>query len=174
MTRENVYLGASELLQFAVRIEENGEKFYRKVAETSKDKKIGEMFAFLAREEAEHKDTFEGMIPEIEKYEPSETYPPEYFTYLRAYADNIVFTAQIDKDLPEQEKVDPVSAIDFGLRREFDSIAYYKEMIGFVPAKQQDSINKVIEEERKHVVKLSELKETLQEGEGNQNGRFGT
>ena len=160
--RQDIYIGANEVLQFAIRIEENGEKFYRKIAGTSEEEKVKELFAFLADEEVKHKETFEEMLPEIEKYEPPEAYPAEYFTYLRAYADNIVFKADIDKELPEE--ADAIAAIDFGIRRELDSIAYYQETKSFVPKNQQHLIDRIIEEERRHFVQLSELKRELQGG----------
>ena len=164
MAREEAYIGTTEVVQFAIRIEENGEKFYRKIAAAIGDKKIRDLFTFLADEEVKHKEKFEKMLSEVEKYEPSEAYPPEYFAYLRAFANNIIFNVGIDKDLPE--KPHPVSALDFGIRREADSIAYYQETRGLVPADQRNLIDKIIEEERKHLLKFSELKKTLQEGSG--------
>lgn len=162
MKREEIYIGVTEVFQFAIRIEENGEKFFRKMAQTYEDKKVKELFTFLADEEVEHRKTFEKMLPEIEKYELPEEYPPEYFAYLRAHADNIIFTEYVGKDLPE--KPDPISAIDFGIRRELDSITYYQEIRNFVPANQRNLIDKIIEEERSHFVKFSDLKKTLQKG----------
>lgn len=159
MSAEKIQIGVSEVLQFAIKIEENGWEFYRKVADTSNNEKIKELFIFLADEEIKHKEIFEGMLPEIEKYEPREIYPPEYFAYLRAYADNIIFKKGIDKEL--SKKLDTLSIIDFGIRMELDSIAYYHETQNFVPRNQQNVIDRIIEEERKHFVKLSELKKEL-------------
>ena len=158
MKRENLHIGVTEIFQFAIKMEENGEAFYRKVAQTTGDKKVKELFTFLAGEELDHKKTFEKMLPEAEKYEPPEAYPSEYLAYLRAYADNIVFTPQVHKDLPE--KPDAVSAVEFGIRRELESIAYFQEIRGFVPANQRNLIDKITEEERAHFVKFSDLKKT--------------
>ncbi len=162
MKGQDIYIGASEVFQFAIRIEENGEKFFRKVAQTNKDQRVKELFTFLADEEVKHKETFERMLPEIEKYEPPEAYPPEYFAYLKAFADNIIFTEHVGKDLPE--KPDSISAIDFGIRRELEAVAYFQEIRNFVPPDQRSLIDKIKEEERSHFVKFSDLKKTLQEG----------
>jgi rubrerythrin len=153
---ENLNIGASEVLQFAIKIEENGWRFYNKVAEANDDEKVKDLFTFLADEEIKHKETFEAMLPEIDKYEPREVYPPEYFAYLRAYADNIIFKHGVEKDLSED--LEPVSAVDFGIIIEVDSIAYYNEVKNFVPQNQRSVIDKIIEEERKHFLKLSNLK----------------
>ncbi len=145
----------SEILQFAVRIEENGEKAYRRFSKTIQD--AGELFTYLADEEVKHKKTFEDILSKIEKYEPPESYPGEYFAYLRAYADNIIFAEKnLDKELDKVK--DAGSAIEFGIQREVDSILYYLEMKNFVPEHQHSVILKVVDEERSHYVKLSELK----------------
>ena len=93
------------------------------------------------------------------KYEPSQKYSPEYVAYLSALADNIIFTKYVDRDLPESP--DPISAINFGIQRELDSIAYYQESMGFISPDQRDLLKKIIEEERKHYLELSGLREEM-------------
>jgi len=157
---DKVFFNASEIFQFAVRIEENGEIFYRKVAGLSDDANLKNLFTFLADEEVKHKQIFGELLSKIEKYEPSETYPGEYFAYLKAYADQIIFSSMIDNEL--DEKMNPVSAVEFGIRRELDSILYYLEVKKVVPETQQHLIDTIIDEERSHFLKLSNLKKTLQ------------
>ncbi|MCK4255463.1 ferritin family protein [candidate division WOR-3 bacterium] len=148
---------ASEIFQFAIRIEENGERFYRNMAQKIKNTNMEKVFTFLANEEVKHKKTFENMVSKIEKYEPPESYPGEYFTYLRAYADNIIFSQR--KLEEEMSKINGViSAVDFAIQRELDSILYFLEMKNFIPESQRNLIDGIIEEERRHFVKLSELK----------------
>jgi rubrerythrin len=154
-----VYFDASEILQFAIRIEENGEKFYRKIAETSEDDKVKELFSYLAGEEIKHREIFEGMVNNVKKYNPPETYPGEYFQYLRAYADELIFPPRIVREL--ESGLAPLDALDFGIRRELDSIMYYIETKVFVPETQHKIIDKIIEEERNHFVKLSQLKDEM-------------
>ena len=150
-------LRACDVLQFAIRIEENGEKIYRQFSKTMKDSNIKKLFDYLADEEVKHKKTFENMVSKIEKYEPPENYPGEYFAYLRAYADNIIFT---HKNLANAltKITDAITAIEFSIRREVDSILYYLEMKNFVPENQHNVVYKVIDEERRHYLKFIELK----------------
>ncbi|MDA7857994.1 ferritin family protein [bacterium] len=156
------FFNASEILQFAIRIEENGEKIYRRLSQNIDDSKLKEAFTYLADEEVKHKGTFQEMVSKIEKYQPRESYPGEYFAYLRAYANNIVFfPKKLEKELSQIKDV--ASAIDFGIRREVDSILYYLEMKNFTPESQHDVIHKVIDEERSHYLKLSELKKDYKE-----------
>jgi len=154
-----VFFDVSEIFQFAVRIEENGEKFYRMVADKNGDKEIKDFFTFLADEEVRHKKTFLGMVNKIEKYEPSETYPGEYFQYLRSYADSLIFPPEIEKEMVCSDDMGCI--IDFAIRRELDSIMYYLEAKGFVNATQHKTLDKIVEEERRHFVKLSQFKAQL-------------
>ena len=78
---------ASEILEFAVRIEENGEAFYRSMAQKCKEEKIENLFNYLADEEIKHRKTFTDMLSKIEQYEPPESFPGEYFQLYRSYLD---------------------------------------------------------------------------------------
>lgn len=150
----------SEIFQFAIRIEENGEKFYREMALKLDNKEVKELFSALADEEVKHKLTYEGMVSNIEKYEPFESYPGEYFAYLRAYADNHIFTPNTLKQ--EMAKIkDAASALKFAIARELDSILYYQEVKKLLPENQRTIIDKIIDEERRHFVKLSSCKQSV-------------
>lgn len=154
---------AGEAYQFAIRIEEDGEHYYHEIAKKLKDKEAKALFNFLAEEEIKHKKTFEKLLEGMEKYEPAESYPEEYFEYLKAYADNVIFAKDKLKD--EASKVsDTVSGAEFGMRREIESIEYYSHIRGIVPPKDRPSIDKIIDEERKHFVKLVGIKEELKKG----------
>lgn len=150
----------SEIFQFAIRIEENGEKFYRYAARLTKDEAAKEMFNYLADEEINHKKTFEELLSKIDKYEPPESYPGEYFAYLRAYVDNIIFTREL-QDTELSMVKDTLSAIKYAVQRELDSILYYHETKKFVPTSQHNLIDRIIDEERKHFLKLLELKKIM-------------
>jgi rubrerythrin len=150
----------SEILQFAVRIEENGENFYRRVAESAAEQNVKSLFTYLADAEVVHSKTFSDMVAGLKTYEPAESYPGEYFTYLRAFVDGVLFNEE-EREKHMSDVTDIVSAVDFGIRKELQSIQYYEEMKKFVPAGQHDVLERVINEERKHFVELAELREEL-------------
>ena len=153
----SLFFDASDVFRFAIRIEENGEKFYHYAVRITEDDDVKEVFKYLANEEISHKKIFEDLLLKIEKYEPFESYPGEYFAYLRAYVDRIIFTNEmLDKEISNVR--DTSSAIDFGIQRELDSILYFHEIKKFVPKRQHNLVDKIIDEERIHFSKLSELK----------------
>ncbi len=149
---------ASDIVEIAIRIEENGTNFYKFAEQIAKQEEAKKLFADLAQAEVAHKKTFEGIFAKMEKYSPPESFAGEYSSYLRDYVDsNIIFTKEVlDKELAKVK--DTLSAIDFAIRRELDSILYYHEIKRFVPTTQHEAIDQIIEEERKHFSKLSEVK----------------
>ncbi|NOZ64335.1 MAG: ferritin family protein [Caldiserica bacterium] len=150
----------SEVLQFAVGMEEAGEKFYRQLSSNFKEETLQNVFNFLAEEECKHREVFANMALEVEKYEPPENYPQEYFSYLRAYADQVIFSNKLEEEA-RQSLRSLLSALDFAMRRELDSILYYQELKGAVPEGEHSVVDMVIEEERKHFLKLLEIKKRL-------------
>lgn len=147
---------ASEVFQFAIRIEENGEKFYRYVEGITEDEEKKKVFSYLADEEVRHRKVFEALLSKIEKYEPPESYPGEYFAYLRAYVDNIIFAREnLESELSGIK--DTCSAVGFAIQRELESILYYEEVKKFVSEGQRHLVDGIADEERKHFLKLKEL-----------------
>jgi len=149
---------ASDIVEIAIRIEENGANFYKFAEQIAKQEEAKNLFARLAVEEIGHKKIFEAIFAKMEKYSPPESYKGEYCSYLRDYVDsNIIFTKEVMEE--ELAKIkDTMSAIDFAIKRELDSILYYHEIKRFVPEAQHMVLDQIIDEERKHFSKLSEIK----------------
>jgi len=153
-------LDIKDVLQFAVRIEENGENFYRSVARTITDEEVAKLFNFLAEEEVRHRKIFAEMLEKTGKHEVAETYPGEYFQYLKAYVENLIFSSTMEKQLKNRKGVRKI--MDFAIGRELDSITYYLETKSLVPGIQHGILEKIIEEERSHFVRLSIMKEKME------------
>ncbi|MFW6181890.1 MAG: ferritin-like domain-containing protein [Spirochaetota bacterium] len=153
-------LTAGEVLQFAVRIEERGMDFYTRCAQRFSGSDVAETFAMLAQDEARHRETFEGMLQNTRSAGQPTGYPDEYFAYLQAYTEGLIFTGKTGEEL--DAVADARSAVDFGIRREADSILYYQELKSFVPRDDQPLVDRILEEERRHFSRLSELRKSMQ------------
>jgi rubrerythrin len=149
-----------EVVQFAVQIETNGELFYRAFSRKLKDRVVSRLFTHLANEEVKHRVIYEAMLSELAEYTPHETYPDEYYLYLRAYVDNIIFSPVKQARLVRDIK-GVAGALDFAIQRELESILYYTEIKNFVSPDQQVLVNRIIAEERKHYWRLSDQKRRL-------------
>ena len=149
---------ASDIVEIAVRLEENGVNFYRFAEQLAKQEEAKKLFASLAEAEVAHKRTFEGIFAKMDKSTQPEIYQGEFAAYLRAYVDsNIIFTKEVmDKELAKVK--DTLAAFDFAIQRELDSILYYHEIKRLVPEAQYATIEQIIEEERKHFSALTDMK----------------
>lgn len=151
----------SEIMEFAVTLEENGKTFYEHAVSITEDSRTKEMFKSLAQDEVDHKKTFKKMLSKITDYEPIQNYPEEYFAYLESYVDNVIFSEEAFKN-EIKDINDPMAALDFALQAEQDSIVYYQELKKFVSEKHHNVIEEIIDEERKHYTKIYNMKEELE------------
>jgi rubrerythrin len=160
----DIFLQAGDIMQFAVRIEEDGEAFYRKAALMAVDEGLRKFFNNLADDEIRHKKTFLNMLAKMDENKPPESFQGEYIAYLRDYIDNkVIFT----KDAANQQlsaASDISSAVGFAMSRELDSILYYQETKQFLSERHFTTIDKIIEEERKHFAYLAEMKKHIDDG----------
>jgi rubrerythrin len=156
----NVFSG-SEIVEIGIQIEKNGRDFYNTLAEKSKNPKAIELFKFLAGEEEKHIVAFQEILEKVEKYEPPESYPGEYFAYMKALAGEHIFT---QKDQGKQQAVKASGekeAVNMGIGFEQDSIVFYEGMKKVVPEFGQKIIDELIIQEQAHLRQLVDLKKTL-------------
>ncbi|MBP1747509.1 MAG: Rubrerythrin [Deltaproteobacteria bacterium] len=150
-----------DILQFAIRIEEDGEMFYHKAALNAETKEIRDFFNTMADEEARHKTIFEDMFKGIDVNPPAESFRGEYAAYLRDYIDGKVIFTRKEKDQAMSGSIDTIQAVRFSLGREIDSILYYHEAKQFIDKKHYPEIDRIIDEERKHFMKLADMEKKL-------------
>ena len=152
---------ANDIVEAAVRIEENGANFYRYAVQLTAKEEVKTLFQLLAAQEVIHQETFAKILAGMDRNAPPEGYDGEYAAYLHSYVDNrLVFkTEALAGELAKIR--DEASAFDFAIRRELDSILYYREIREFLPADRREGIDRIITEEKAHFKRLSEMRERL-------------
>jgi len=88
-------------------------------------------------------------------------YPGEYFAYLKALSEGYVFTKEKKGEEIAQKVKNDIEAIDTGIQSKKDSILLYNEIKKFVRQYGHKTIDKLIDEEKKHLRKLFELKKII-------------
>jgi rubrerythrin len=151
---------ASDVLQFAVRMEEDGGRFYREAADRSEKSEVKKLFNSLASDEAEHKKIFEGLLLKETLIEPREDYPGEYLSYLHDYIDGKIFVALDDKSAKSESR-NVAKALEFAIQREMEAIHYYQELKAFVTVDDHKTLDEIIDVERNHFMQLSNAKKNL-------------
>ena len=152
------FFSVSEVVQMGIQIEKNGKDFYSRVAELAKTDKVKEAFLFLESEEEKHIKVFKEILSGVEKYEPLESYPEDYFAYLKALSENYVFTEEKMGEEVARKSKDEREAIEAGIGFEKDSILFYQEMKNLIKGETHETIDRLIDEEKKHLTKLYQLK----------------
>ena len=146
-------LNIEKLLDFAVRMEEMGEKFYLAWAEKAKAKSLQMFLLHMAQEDAEHKKSFENLKKEavVIKPEPAES-QLEYEQDFKDVSEKIIFSQQeINnvKDLP--------AAIELAKKQELDTQLFYEDLKKYLALEHKEIINKIIAEEEEHLAKLEKI-----------------
>ena len=154
---------AREIVGLAIKIEENGEEFYTRLANSMKNLQVKETFEFLAGEERKHRNSFREIQQRLGEFKPIyESYPGEYLNYVEALAEENIFTKERAGQLLAKKFKTPTAALDTAIGLEKDYILFYNEMKNFVPESEHKPINEIISQEKEHLRKLSEIKRTQQ------------
>lgn len=156
----NVFSG-SEIVECGIQIEKNGRDFYHELNSKSAGEKAREIFKFLASEEEKHIVVFEELLETVQNYEPAESYPAEYFEYMRGLAGQHVFTRENTGKEKAREVKDDKEAFDVAIGFEKDSIEFYEAMKKVVPEKDHALIDALIVQEHEHLTRLVDLRKTL-------------
>lgn len=153
----NIFSG-SEIVELGIQIEKNGRDFYNTLAGQSKNQKAQEVFRHLAGEEEKHISTFQEILGRLEKYQPAEAYPGEYFAYMSSLADKYIFTKKDKGNEIAKTVKNDAQALELGMGFEKDSIDFYQKMKKVVPAHDHKIVDSVIAQEEEHLKILSDLK----------------
>ncbi|MFA5276267.1 MAG: ferritin family protein [Candidatus Omnitrophota bacterium] len=156
----NIFSG-SEIVKIGIQIEKNGRDFYNILDKRSKNKKSKEIFRYLAGEEEKHIKVFEQILSSAENYEPAESYPGEYLSYMKDLAGEYVFTqigqgAKVAKKMKSER-----DAVNKGIGFEKDSIIFYEGIKKVVIGNNISLVDQLIAQEQLHLQKLVELKSVL-------------
>ena len=145
-----------DAVECAIRIEENGETFYGRMAEKFDDPEVKTLFDYLQEEESKHREKFSGMLSKLGNDQRSSNQPEEYYAYLRAFVQRVIFSSERMEEEMSRVK-DRQSALDFAIRAELESILYYEEMKKLFKEEDREPVDKIIVEEREHFLELSAL-----------------
>ena len=147
-----------EIIEQAIQTEKLGNEFYTKMAEKFHDnKELKKLFETLSAHEVKHGNSFVALKEKIKDEEPEGW--DEVTPYLRAIVDSEFFLGK-DKCLPSLEYVKTaLEAVDFALCFERETLLYYYAL--HEVTKDKEILDKIIREEKSHIVWLNSLKSSL-------------
>jgi rubrerythrin len=139
-----------QAIEFAVRTEELGASFYKKLAVKFSDQaELKEMFDLLARDEVVHEAQFRKLLEATPPDEGVSTGPE--FQYLRAMSLSQFFMGEEGFTKKAREITDKGDALRLALELEKATLQFYnalKEVLG-----ENDTLDAVIKAEKTHLMK---------------------
>ena len=158
---------AREVFDIGVQIEVNGKAFYEAAAKKVADAKNRAFFVELANWEAQHIQLFSELRDKLPAASGAEAFDPagEAAMYLQATADSHVFVKNQDIVALVAGCRGPAEILDLAIVFEKDSVVYYTSMKQAVsPRFGQDKIDRLINEEIRHIGMLARRKLDLAKG----------
>ncbi len=154
----NDYLYSSkELLEMALKIEEDGKKFYTYLSENSEEDEKREFFSYLASQEEEHAKNFEELSKDLVKEVDGEFWE-EASKYMRSVVENKIFPSA-DEMVKKAKGMSTNEILDFAISIEKETVIFYEELYDLVKEKKaKEILSRIIREEVSHVRKLSKLR----------------
>jgi len=160
----SIYFDADEIFTLAIKIEDNGERFYKRAATFLSDPDVCNLLTNLAEKEIEHKRLFTELRDRQKESgaKISVDPDPENETYLKAWADGHIFNTADDplETMTGNESAEEILLM--AIAAEKDSVVFY---LGMKEAVYSDddkaTIDRIIKEEMGHYASLSLQLETI-------------
>lgn len=157
---------AEEVLTMAVRIEQNGQAFYKNAADAAEEGKATQLLRDLSQWEKGHENTFKTMKSNLTEEEKGKTAIDPYCEeamFLKTMADQHVFRNKDEESFKSMLKDMKTSAIiDLALDFEKDSLLFFLGLARLVNKRLgKEDVYGVIDEEIGHISYLENLRREL-------------
>jgi rubrerythrin len=139
----------TEIYDLGIRIEKNGEKFYRDALKQAWSTPIADMLTMLAEEEVKHVDFFEKRMDALKQKRENPLLDEMSASMLKDILGNQTFSLK-DTDVSTIKNVSELVSI--AIEFEKDTILFY-EMVGsfMTDDEARRELQEIIEEEERHV-----------------------
>jgi rubrerythrin len=152
---------AAEVVDIGIEKEKKRRDFYAMVAELFKEEKdMNDLFTKLRDWESTHIEKFTEIRNRLQEYETFETYEGELEDYMTALVDEKLYDVVTPEIFAKKIKK-PIDAINYGMSFEKDAILFFEELLPNMRPVNSASIQALIDEEKKHLIYLYQLKKNI-------------
>lgn len=144
-----------EIIDLAIRIEKNGESTYRKAQEEVSSSDLASMLHWLADDEAEHEKWFARLREDMD----AKIEDPKLEEMGKSILKNVLGDQSFSMNDVDFSRIDnATNLLETSLEFEKDTIIFYEMLKEFIEdRKVLGGLDKIIEEEKRHVKRLEEL-----------------
>lgn len=150
-------LTGDEIIEIAMRLEERGEAFYKAAAEKAAEAEVKTLFEELAVQEQYHRRAFQQMGRGVVELALS----PEQWDQFQAYTGALLNQSLFDRPdgalSQAVEATDEPNALQAALGFEKETLLFFHELRDVVRGPARQTMDRIIEEERRHIQRLSGL-----------------
>ena len=146
-----------DVVDIGIEKEKARRDFYDHVSKNFEDGELKDLFAKLRDWEETHIKKFQAIRGSLDETSTVESYPGELTSYMDALVDDMLYKEVSPNAFDENVKT-PLDAITYGIGFEKDAILLFMELSNYVLAKDKSVIQKLMEEERHHLVSLIKMK----------------
>ena len=149
-----MYYSGQEIIDIAVRIEENGNAFYNAAANLIHGQpEIKGLFFDLAEKEVTHIAVFQKLAEKFDA-ESFDFGAQDASDYINHLAESHIFgKPESGKKLAETIKT-PKEALEIAFKFENDSVAFYTELLKFTRSNSRTLVQQIIAEEQEHAADI--------------------
>jgi rubrerythrin len=151
---------AGEVFKMALRLEEQGSRFYETAAARPFSSEIRELFQTLARAEKGHHAFITDLLTRVPPAGPTVWDPDnELDQYLKMMADQHIFSrGQAELDRLIADLTDISQAVILAMSFEKDTIVFFMELMNAADnPESREQMKKLVDEERGHLRRLARL-----------------
>ncbi len=158
----SIFFSMREVIEMAIATERSGQAFYHNASKLARENSRKELFQYLAEEEEKHLKTFQGFYntlkekPEITPYNWEEAK-----LYLEALVDSKFFASPEKAINLAKEAKDELGIINSAMNFEKETLLFFYQILEMIKSQEQEQVKKIIEQEKKHIQRLSAMKNKL-------------
>ena len=146
---------AEEILDMAIRLEKNGEQIYRNAMDKAANPRIASLLGWMADEERQHAEFFRKMKNTVRTVGENKVADAFGHEILDKLLQNQSFSLE-DVDFSKIAQVNDLIAVF--IEFEEDSVLFYQMLESFLQDDNaRDELQRVIDEENRHIRKLQDL-----------------
>ena len=151
-------LTARDIIRIALEVEQTGMHSYREMKQATQDQELNKLLGYLEKEEEDHISIFSKMFKDIEINPATMPEPsPEDQAYLDSIMKSTVFEGPQAGIKRAKEAKTPIDILKLSLQFERDSMLFWTRLFKMVLETDRPLIQRLIEQEDKHVRDIESL-----------------
>ena len=152
-----MYYSGQEIVEIAVRIEENGNEFYTAAAEmTTGSSDIKGLFFDLAEKEVLHISIFQKLAEKFDA-ESFDFGAQEATDYINHLAESHIFGKPDSVKILAKTLKTPKEGLEIAFKFENDSVTFYTELLKYTRSDSKRLVEQIIAEEKEHAEEIKKF-----------------